>query len=190
MVDRGKIAKPDGTEKLRYADSADGVSERWFPGDDISTFLANSDEHTPKGATTEDAKEIAVMTAKRIRKIATIKKDLPDPVIYGDPVKAKIKIISWGSNKPTILAAMKSLEGEGTSCSLMQVEYLWPLKTEAIAKYLEGTGKTACFEVNATGQFAHLLKSETGISISAKFLKSNGRPFFYEEVLADLRSVL
>jgi 2-oxoglutarate ferredoxin oxidoreductase subunit alpha len=190
IIDRGKLAINNGSEQMRYADTEDGISPRWFPGDDISTFLANSDEHTPKGASTESAVEVQNMISKRARKFTTIKAALPDPLIYGDPLTAKIKIVSWGSNKPTILAAMQALEETGVPCSLLQIQYLWPLKTEVLTKYLEGNVPTAIFEVNSGGQLASLLKSETGFAIPNKFLKYDGRPFYYEEVLADLRSLL
>ena len=63
-------------------------------------------------------------------------------------------------------------------------------KKEVITNYLEGNAQTAIFEVNSEGQLASLLKSETGFVIPNKFLKFDGRPFYYEEVLADVESAI
>ncbi len=190
-VSRGKIVAPDGNEHLRYEITEDGVSPRWFPGDDISTYHANSDEHNEKGQSTEDAIEIKAMMDKRARKMATIKASLPEPTIYGDQHNAQIKIVSWGSNKNTILAAMQALEAEGIKCSYMHITYMWPLKTETISTYLVDNNNNAIiFESNASGQLAHLIKTETGIDIKHKHLKYDGKPIFVEEIISALKAIV
>lgn len=188
-IDRGKLA-PAGTEALRYEITEDGVSPRWFPGDDIATFLANSDEHTAKGYSTEKASEIQAMMAKRLKKIDTIKAALPQPEVFGDTANAKLKIVSWGSNKPTILAALDALAKEGIVASFLHVSYLWPLRTEMLKDFLGDGSNSVIFEVNATGQLANLIKKETNIEIKNKFLKYDGRPFYFEEVVAHLKSLV
>lgn len=190
VVDRGELVKPDGKEHFRYEVTESGVSPRWFPGDDVSTYLASSDEHTPKGLSTENATEILAMMDKRARKVATIKASLPAPVVYGDVTTAQVKIISWGSNKTTILAAMKSLEKEGIKCSYMHITHMWPLRTEEIVSYLGVNNNAVIFEGNASGQLAHLIKTETGIDIKHKHLKYDGRPFYFEEVVAALKALV
>lgn len=189
-IDRGKIISADGKEHLRYEITEDGVSPRWFPGDDVSTFVANSDEHTPKGLSTEDATEIKDMMDKRSRKVATIKAALPEPEIFGDADNAQVKIVSWGSNKPTILAAMKALEAEGIKCSYIHITYIWPLKTETIASFLGEDNNAIVFEGNASGQLTHLIKTESGIDIKHKHLKYDGRPIYFEEVIAAIKAIV
>jgi 2-oxoglutarate/2-oxoacid ferredoxin oxidoreductase subunit alpha len=192
-IDRGKLLQPSefaaNQDKLRYELTEDGVSTRWFPGDNVNTFLANSDEHTTKGYSTEESKEMADMMAKRSRKETTIKQALPDPVIYGDPATADLVVISWGSNKPTILDAMTALKTKGIKIAFMQVTYIWPLKEETIKTFLSQSKKRAILEGNISGQLHKLIWMYTGIEIEHKLFKYDGRPIFFEEAVAFLSDV-
>lgn len=183
-IERGKIiTEGEGNiDKLRYEFSEDGISPRWFPGDKISTFLANSDEHTEKGYSTETAEGISKMQEKRLKKLDAIKKVLPDPIIYGDPSTAKLKIVSWGSNIPLLLFAREEFSKKGIEISIMQITYCWPLKNEPIQKFLEGDTPTALIELNGTYQLGRLIKQELGYVFKNKLNKIDGRPFFIEEI--------
>jgi 2-oxoglutarate ferredoxin oxidoreductase subunit alpha len=54
--------------------------------------------------------------------------------------------------------------------------------------YLNKANKTVIFENNASGQFANLIKVETGFEIDEKILKYDGMPFSVEEVIQRLKS--
>ncbi len=191
-IDRGKIITETAEAQdalLRYQFSEDGVSPRWFPGDNIATYLANSDEHTQKGYSTEDAEEVKAMMDKRSLKNDVIKKALPEPQIYGDPNNSQVNIVSWGSNRMVILAAIKELEKSGISCSFLHVTYLWPLKSETIKDFLSKGKATAIIEGNASGQLAKLIHTETNIEIKNKLLKYDGRPVYIEEVIEFIKNI-
>lgn len=192
-IDRGKILSKDlftsSKGKLRYELTDDGISTRWFPGDQVETFYANSDEHTQKGYSTENAQEIEKMMNKRLKKYDAIKNAISDPIIYGDVTSSKLNLVSWGSNVEVIKNAINELKKQGMNIALMQIVYLWPLKTEAIINYIKGK-KTAVIELNATSQLTRLIKAETGIEIENKFNKFDGRPFYTEEIIEYINKLL
>ena len=45
---------------------------------------------------------------------------------------------------------------------------------------------TICIENNATGQFARLMKAETGYSFNGFINKYDGRPFTLEELVKEI----
>ena len=56
-----------------------------------------------------------------------------------------------------------------------------------VEDYLRQAERIIVVENNATGQFARLLRAETGCAIAAQWLKYNGLPFSVEEIVALLR---
>jgi len=196
-IDRGLLLNPSTIEdkesanKLRYQINESGISERWLPGDKIATFLANSDEHTEKGYSTEDAEPIADMVNKRTNKYQSILQSVPEPEMFGDELKSsEVLIISWGSNKRVIIDAQNSLRKEGIKTAFMHVNYIWPLKGLFIAKMIADAEQVVIFECNSTGQFAKLLESETGLKLENRVLKFDGRPFYIEEVINSLKNYI
>lgn len=191
-INRGKIIKEgEGSdESKRYEITEDGISPRWFPGDKIATFLANSDEHNSKGYSVEGAKELEEMLDKRLRKESTILQNLPEPEITGDPSKSDISIISWGSNKQVIRDSIHEMESQGKKIASIHFTYMWPLKTEKLSEFIKTSKNTVIIEVNATGQFEKLIKRQTGLEIKNRLLKHDGRPFAFEELVKELGKLI
>lgn len=176
-VERGKIQKTFQPKYDRYALSPDGISPRAFPGSG-NHILANSDEHNEHGYSNEGAANRVAMMDKRLQKLATcVAEDMPEPAVYG-PREAKLTIVSWGSNKGAILAALNYFPG----VNFLHLTWLSPFPTEFVRNFLTRGQKTALFEVNADGQLHSLIKEKTGLTIEHLFLKYDGRPFFGEEV--------
>lgn len=194
-IDRGSLIKPtneaDDIKRMRYEVIGNGVSPRWLPGDKINTFLANSDEHTPKGYSTEEGEEIANMIAKRTNKTFTIHDELPDPEIFGSSIEeSSMLIISWGSNKRVIIDAQKALLKEGIKTAFLHVKYIWPLREGFIGEASRKAKKVIVVEGNKAGQLADLLEQKTGLSYENRILKYDGRPFFYEELINSLKGYI
>jgi 2-oxoglutarate ferredoxin oxidoreductase subunit alpha len=189
-IDRGKILKEGDDSKLRYDYTEDGISPRWFPGDKISTFLANSDEHTTKGYSAEETEELENMMQKRMLKEKSILNDLPEPEITRDPKTADLSIISWGSNKQVIKDVVSELEKDGKTFAVLHLTYMWPLKTERLSKFIKDAKKSVVIELNATGQLAHLIKRQTGLDIGEKILKHDGRPFAFDELKLKISNII
>jgi 2-oxoglutarate ferredoxin oxidoreductase subunit alpha len=190
-INRGKlILKKAPLNYKRYAITADGISPRTVPGIAKGEFIANSDEHNEFGYSVEGyVQDRNKQMKKRMQKEVILRKNIPLPRIYG-PSKAKIGVISWGSNWGTILDTLKinqfTIRNKYLGKSLVNYihfNYLYPLPVEKIKKLLGQYKYLILVEQNYSGQFGKLLAEETGIQIENKLLKYDGRPFYRQEVL-------
>ncbi|HYD35224.1 MAG TPA: 2-oxoacid:acceptor oxidoreductase subunit alpha [Vitreimonas sp.] len=168
----------------RYADTPSGVSKRWLPGQAEVTYDSNSDEHLADGSLTEEAAPVKVMYDKRMRKMATILENFPEPVMYGDD-DAELTFVGWGSVKNTVLDVIDILKASNPALRLgyLHYEYMYPLKTATFKKLTQSRTKLVLIENNYLGQLGALLTQETGYLFQYKLLKYDGRPFFIEDVL-------
>jgi 2-oxoglutarate/2-oxoacid ferredoxin oxidoreductase subunit alpha len=170
----------------RYQVTETGVSLRWLPGQSPATYVGNSDEHDKDGNVVEDAALSAQMQAKRMRKLLTLKQNIPEPELIGD-YRAKQVLVTWGTTKCAVADAFAEMSGaQREKWQWLHYEYIFPLRTtklDALAK----NGKTfVLLENNATGQFGKLVTQQTGIQFAQKHLKYDGRPFWADEVLRSL----
>jgi 2-oxoglutarate ferredoxin oxidoreductase subunit alpha len=189
-IKRGLVSGED-LEKLensdRYKITESGVSKRWAPGSSDAYYFANGDEHWEDGSLTEE-ENAGEMYAKRLRKLETIEKALPDPVIYGGTEGeidhgAEISFIGWGSSKNVMRDAIRKAEEDGIKVNYLHFSYLWPLKTEKLEQFFDQNNNVHLIEGNATGQLGQLITSKLNVNFAGKLLKWNGRPFFVDEVL-------
>jgi 2-oxoglutarate ferredoxin oxidoreductase subunit alpha len=181
-IKRGIVSDPAQLAALkptdRYKITENGVSQRWLPGTSDAYYYANSDEHSESGVVTEDGEKAGKMYEKRMRKMTAIEAALPEPTVYG-PEKADISFVCWGSTKNALLDAMDA----GAKINFIHFEYLWPLKTERLKKFLKDNKKVVLIEGNYEGQLGNLIAQKTGHLFTEKLLKWNGRPFFFEEII-------
>jgi 2-oxoglutarate ferredoxin oxidoreductase subunit alpha len=177
QIDRGKLVLEKAEDFKRFALSDDGISPRTIPGTG-NFFIANSDEHNQYGYSDEEAENRNEQHPKRMMKLVTCEKqDMEAPVLYG-PEKADLTIVSWGSNKGSILQAMK----EFANVNYLHITWMSPFPAEAVAKILKGAKSVLHIENNFTAQLAGLIREKTGIEIEKKYLKYDGRPFYVEEL--------
>ena len=78
-------------------------------------------------------------------------------------------------------------EDEGIQLNMVHFSELWPFPAEAAAKAVDRARRIVAVENNATGQFARLLKTETGRLVDDQVLKFDGRPCSPAYVLDKLR---
>jgi 2-oxoglutarate ferredoxin oxidoreductase subunit alpha len=64
--------------------------------------------------------------------------------------------------------------------------YLWPLRTDRLEQLARQAARIVLVEQSYRGQLGMLIRMECGLNISEKILKFDGRPFFYDELLAVL----
>jgi len=184
-IDRGKFTAEKVKDYMRYKLSEDGVSLRTVPGSG-NFFIANSDEHDEFGYSSEDAENRISQMRKRMEKLESCAKfDMPKPVLFG-PEKADVTIVSWGSNKGSILQALKKFP----DVNYLHIVRMNPFPSDAVKRILRGAHHIIDMECNYTGQLASLILEKTGIEIKDKFLKYDGRPIFVEEVEDKIESVL
>ena len=125
------------------------------------------------------------MMEKRLRKMEGLRKEMSGPKTYGLP-KADITLVGWGSNHDLLRETVDLAGDKGLEVNMVHFSELWPFPSEAALEVLQSTRKTVAVENNATGQFARLLRAETGHMVDARILKFDGRPFSPARVLAEL----
>lgn len=176
-IDRGKIENNLNPDYKRYAITPDGISPRALPGTG-NFFVANSDEHNETGFSNEEIENRNAQMRKRMIKLQTCKaKNMPDPELYG-PQNADLTIVSFGSNKGSILQAIRNYP----NVNYLHLTWMNPFPAEKVKQILDKANSTLIIESNFSGQLADLIHHETNFEIKDKLLKYDGRPFFVEEI--------
>lgn len=175
-------------EYRRHAYTETGVTPLAVPGDAPHLVVTDSDEHDEEGHIVEDADTRLKMTDKRVfRKMPLIRQEISPPEFYGgdDP---EIVLVGWGSTFGVMREAVEALSGEHRIAMLhfSEVYPLPPAKTFNYLKLLKEAKLTICVEHNASGQFARLLRTETGYNFNRMILRYDGRPFLVEELVKEI----
>lgn len=160
----------------RYQLSENPVSVRSIPSLGEGLVCVDSDEHDENGWLTEDFNVRNTMVEKRLAKLEQIKNNIYAPYFVGDE-NYKILIISWGSNFHVINEAIKDKHG----FALLHFTQIYPLD-KSIATYTQRAQKIVIIEQNATGDFAKLLKTESGVNFDEHLFKYDGMPYSVEEI--------
>ena len=188
-IERGEIYAPaNGAQSngsyARFAPTPSGVSPRALLGQSGGMHWLTGGEHTVLGRVTEDPVVRERMMEKRARKLALAAREIPAEEklrVYGDR-QAAFTIMSWGSNKGAILEALQCLAADGAAARLVQVRLLWPFPTDEIRPWLETADPLVVVESNFSGQFAQLLREQTGRASDYLVVKYNGRPMSGREL--------
>jgi Pyruvate:ferredoxin oxidoreductase and related 2-oxoacid:ferredoxin oxidoreductases, alpha subunit len=164
----------------RYEITKDGLPVRYLPGISKAVYHVVSLEHDPEGDPDEDAEMVKKMYDKRMRKMETMMREIPDEdkVRYYGPANADTVIVSWGTTKLQILSALGRLPGVG----YLQLRLLYPFPADLVRRHLEGR-RTLFVEGNYTAQSSLLVRMYTGISADGVAVKYNGRPITADDVL-------
>ena len=170
----------------RFALTEDGLSPRGIPGHGDGLIVVDSDEHDEQGHITEDLDIRARMVDKRLARRKLLDQEVIEPTLW--PHKDfETLVLCWGSTLAVVQEALTTLAREDVA--LLHFAQIWPLPPN-LKDRLAQAEKLICLEGNATGQFAAIVKQQTGIDISEKILKYNGLQFTVEEVTASLRKIL
>jgi 2-oxoglutarate ferredoxin oxidoreductase subunit alpha len=174
-------------EKLKSSDrfkiTENGISLRWLPGTSPAGYYGNGDEHKEDGVITEKGEEVVAIYAKRMRKIETLKKALPDAKVYGVSKGADISFVGWGSSKGAMLDTIEEMSKKKVKVNYLHYEYLWPFKSDAVKKFFKDNKNVHILEGNYNGQFADIIESATCLKFKGRLLKYDGRNFFVEDVM-------
>lgn len=164
----------------RYEITDDGLPVRYLPGISKAVYHVVSLEHDPEGDPDEDAEMVKRMYDKRMRKLELISREIPeeDKVRYYGPSNAETVIVSWGTTKMQILAAIERLRNVG----FLQLRLLYPFPSELVRRYLQGR-RALFIEGNYMAQGSLLVRMFAGISADGVAVKYNGRPITVDEVL-------
>ena len=187
----------NGHDYKRYQYTASGVSPRAFPGQPGLQFVAGSDEHDEKGHLVSDVRagiprwvsERQRMMDKRMHKLAGLAKAVPPPVLEG-PADAPLTFVVWGSTVGAVRDASAELSAQGHPTNLLRFPAVYPLDADAVHAAFARTKRTLLVEANYPGQFGHLLRAETGVTLSDRFLKYDGEPFLPHEIVGRAREMM
>lgn len=183
-IDRGDITFKQEKDFHRYALSKNGISKRSVAGSG-NHFVANSDEHDIDGYSSEDADNRNEQMQKRMQKLVTCEQeDMPEPVLYG-PKTADVTLVSWGSNKGSILDALERID----KVNYLHLTWAHPFPSKAVEKILKKAKKIVNVECNYSAQMHGVIKQFTGIDIDNSLLKYDGRPIYPEEIIEYVESL-
>ncbi len=175
-------------EYKRHTFTETGVSPLAIPGDGPHVVVTDSDEHDEEGHIVEDAETRIRMVDKRLfKKMPLIRREMEPPTLYGDP-KPDVVIVGWGSTYGVMREAVDSLAGR-KSIAMLHFGDVYPLPDIDKLDYLSllsRAGQSLCVEHNATGQFARLLRAETGFTFSGHIRRYDGRPFTTESLMKEI----
>jgi 2-oxoglutarate ferredoxin oxidoreductase subunit alpha len=201
-IDRGEIVSSNGHGApagpfLRYKITGSGVSPRVVPGTGGHTYIAGSDEHDEDGtlvsdvrAGLPDAVEMRVhQMDKRMKKLEGARADTRLPERVG-PRNAPVTLVSWGSTHGAVREAMATLKKKGVEVASLEFTDVYPLDAKKVLDLLKGERFTLMIEGNYTGQFERLLRAETGWFPNDRLHKYDGEPFWPEEIVAKVESLL
>ncbi len=74
--------------------------------------------------------------------------------------------------------------------NILQFIDIWPLPVDKVNPLLKRSEKLIAVEGNSTAQLADLIRMKTGIEMSEKILKYDGRPFSPEYIINKLKEVV
>jgi 2-oxoglutarate ferredoxin oxidoreductase subunit alpha len=176
------IATPNNYQ--RYAPGIDGVSHRGIPGFGMGQVCVDSDEHDAAGQITEDFAVRIAMVDKRLAKLRLLQMDYALPPRLFGPVDYRRLIVGWGTTCAVVAEALTQFPLPATA--FLHCPQVYPLPL-ALLDHLRQATELIVIENNATGQFARLLRAESGCTIAGEWHKYNGLPFSVAEVVALLR---
>jgi 2-oxoglutarate ferredoxin oxidoreductase subunit alpha len=185
------IARPgSGVDKPaeyeRYSLTDDGVSPRLLPGTGEHLVVADSDEHYPDGHITEDLQVRNRMVRKRLAKHDGLRQDIVAPETGGEEAP-ELLLLSWGSTRGAVLEAAQELRDQGRKVGTVHFSQVWPLDPDLFLPALQAAQTVVCVENNATGQFARLLRQETGFKVHGSVLRFDGLPVSSSFLLRELQ---
>jgi 2-oxoglutarate ferredoxin oxidoreductase subunit alpha len=130
------------------------------------------------------------MHEKRMRKMESILPLIAPPRLWGGE-DGEVTLMGWGSTEGVIREAIQQLkEKHGIRANALQIKWLVPLHSAAIAAALSKGKKVIIVENNYSGQFARYLRSETGIVADGHIRKYDGEPFMPHHLVDGVKAIL
>lgn len=179
-------------EYKRHIFTENGVSPLAVPGESKHLVVTDSDEHNEEGHLIEDEGTRINMVNKRLfKKLPAIQNEIEPPLLYGSSDPAVV-LVGWGSTYGVMREAVDALS-KSKGLAMLHFSEVYPLPLSEkfdYMKLLNNAGITICVENNATGQFAYLLKAETGFTFHKRINKYDGQPFTLEYLLGELDALI
>ncbi|MFW9831305.1 MAG: 2-oxoacid:acceptor oxidoreductase subunit alpha [Candidatus Thorarchaeota archaeon] len=182
QINRGKLLPrstySESDPYLRHRITPDGISPRLIPGTPGATSHTDSAVHKESGFQGDDCAIATKMADKRYQKLPKLLKRLekqPCVKLHG-PKSADLTLVGWGSTKGVALEVLRLLEKDNIKANFLQIIYLTPFPTKDVELILKEQN-SILIEGNQTAQLGSLIKEHTGIQITKKILRYDGRAF-------------
>ncbi|MEN8142243.1 MAG: 2-oxoacid:acceptor oxidoreductase subunit alpha [Thermodesulfobacteriota bacterium] len=179
-------------EYKRFALTENGVSPLAVPGLSTRLVVVDSDEHDEEGHIIEDSETRNKMVAKRLlRKMPLLQEEIAPPEYYGHD-NPTLLLVGYGSTYGIMHEAVDELADE-VNIALLHFSEVWPFPVAKDYDFMAAVSRAelaVCVENNATGQFARLIRAETGFLFKASIRKYDGRPFLLEPFLGEVDELL
>jgi 2-oxoglutarate ferredoxin oxidoreductase subunit alpha len=179
-------------EYKRFAVTANGVSPLAVPGFSTRLVVVDSDEHDEEGHIIEDGATRNIMVEKRLlRKLPLLQQEIAPPEYYGH-ANPQLLLVGYGSTYGVMREAVAEL-GPEIAIAMLHFSEIWPFPAPETFDFIETVARAklaVCVENNATGQFARLIRGETGFLFKASIQKYDGRPFLFEPFLGEINELL
>ena len=176
----------------RYAQSDNGISPLAVPGASRHLVAVDSDEHDADGHIIEDASTRIAMVEKRLhKKMSFLRQEIAPPTYLGDRA-AEAVLVGYGSTFGVLQEVYARLAKQHRIGFLHFTE-VWPfplLEKFDYVTLLKQAPLTICVENNATGQFARLMRMETGFEFAVHINKYDGRPFLLDTLMGEINDHL
>ncbi len=176
----------------RYASTDTGVSPMAIPGASRHLVAVDSDEHDEDGHIIEDAATRIAMVEKRFhKKMPLIRQEIAPPAYIGHQ-QAVAVLVGYGSTSGVLQEVCSHL-AEKYRIGMLHFNEVWPFPLLEKFDYLallKQAALTICIENNATGQFANLMRMETGFEFTVRINKYDGRPFLVDTLLGEINEYL
>jgi 2-oxoglutarate ferredoxin oxidoreductase subunit alpha len=156
------------------------------PGDPDKEFLANSYEHDSRGFSTEDSDQVSKNVVSRREQLKLILAAVPKPTFYFGSKTSTTLVVTWGSVKSTVWEALRMLNNP--DIANLHFSTLWPLDPQ-LELLFKPFKNIIVVENNAQNQFTQLLKTQFDFHPAKTVLKFNGRPFFPEELVEEIKNL-
>lgn len=178
-----------GTYK-RFEITEDGLSPRLIPGRaNGNIVIVDSDEHDEMGRIEESAENRKSMMDKRFRRAENLISESEDPWEIGAD-DFDILVVGWGSTYGILKEAIEALNEDGHKIKGLSYADVFPLKTDKLLEYYEKAKSFIVVEQNMGGQFEGLIRQEALIKSDHLITKYDGRAFYLEELIEELKEVL
>ncbi len=193
-IDRGELLSAEeagrlGADYKRHQVTGSGISPRALPGQSQALVVTAGDEHDEVGHLIEDAHTRNQQMEKRMRKLEGLREEMAAPMVLGDAA-APVALLCWGSTLGAVEEAIGLLRGQGHAVRGVHLSEIWPFPRDKVRSALAGAEQIVAVEANYSGQFARLLRGETGISVSGSILKYDGRCFTPDEIVEQFAKVV
>ena len=108
-----------------------------------------------------------------MRKLEGLRQEAIPPTFTG-PGDAETLLVCWGSTKGAVEEAAALLREQGHSVAACHFSQVYPLREETFAPQFTKAKRVVVVESNSTGQLAHLIRRETGLSAHQNVLRYDG----------------